>query len=59
MLRVQQAEDHEHRPQDQISNNFSTAWQRELDYANGRFDDLEPVPTKTIRSVMKTDSANR
>jgi len=51
MLRVQQAEDHEHRPYDQnYFDNFSTACQRELDYA-GRFDNPDPVPTKTIKSV--------
>jgi hypothetical protein len=55
MLRVQQSEDHEHRPADQMYfNNFSTAWPRELDYATGRFDDPDPIPTKTIRSVQQT-----
>jgi len=46
MMRVQQAEDHEHRP------NWPDTWQRELDYVSGRFDLPEAEPTKTIRSVV-------
>jgi|GraSoi_2013_60cm_1033757.scaffolds.fasta_scaffold05444_5 hypothetical protein len=52
MLRVQQSEDHEHRPNNaQRYFNWPDAWQRELDYASGRFDDPAPMPVKTIRSV--------
>jgi hypothetical protein len=33
--------------------NFSSNWDREIDYANDRFESLQPVPTKTIRSVER------
>jgi hypothetical protein len=52
MLRVQHGEDQDYRPNNgQGYFDYSKAWQRELDYASGRFDDLDPVPTKTIRTV--------
>ena len=52
MLAVQRAEDPV-----QPRESWQSAWDRELDYSQGRFDP-PAVPTKTIRSVMTRDSAN-
>jgi hypothetical protein len=53
MLGVQRNEDREHRPADQLYlGNFSTPWPHEIDYADSRFDDQAPTPTKTIKSVL-------
>ena len=53
MLRVQQQEESQKPGKNgQEYFNFSDAWQRELDYASGRFEYVDPVPTKTIKSVM-------
>jgi hypothetical protein len=54
MLRVQHGEDHLYRTQSQQHfNSWTSAWDRELDFVSGRFDAQDPVPTKTIKSVLK------
>ena len=54
MLRVQQAEEAAqpgYNGQDYFRG-FTDAWQREIDFANDRFDVEPAVPIKTIRSVV-------
>ena len=56
MLRVQHAEDSQRRPNQQpYFNGWAAAWDRELETTpSGRFDDSDPMPTKTIRSVVSS-----
>lgn len=53
MLRVQHAEESGERRDDvePYFGGFTDVWQREIDYANDRFDALPPEPVKTIKSV--------
>src|SRR5262249_20378930 len=53
MLRVQHKEDSLYKTNQQpYFIRWAAAWGREMDSANGRFDEPEPEPTKTIRSVL-------
>jgi hypothetical protein len=54
MLAVQRAEDPVPPP-----SSWQRDWDRELDYASGRFDDPDPVPTNTIRSVLAERHARK
>jgi hypothetical protein len=61
MLRVQHMEDPAFK---EVSsqppfNGWASAWDRELDYAAGRFDVPDPEPTKTIRSIMEQRNNKR
>jgi len=53
MLRVQHAEEAEREgiTTQPYFNTWASAWDREIDYANDRFDAPPPVATKTIKSV--------
>jgi hypothetical protein len=50
MLRVQEEEEGSTAWQEP-QRSFDYSWERELDYASGRFDELPPEPIKTIKSV--------
>lgn len=57
MLRVQQHEEDRLDPVGQEHFGYAYDWQREIDFANARFEE-QPVPTKTIKSVAQNQLEN-
>jgi len=57
MLRVQQAE--EYGPEGQGMFPYAYDWQREIDFANDRFEAEAAIPTKTIKSVLAENHQNQ
>lgn len=54
MLRVQHMEDKDHRPNggQGYFGSYYQGWQREIEFANDRFEAEQPQPIRTIKSVV-------